>query len=57
MRVAQTGSLSHGAYRDRTDDLQLAILPKDVVIAKVVDEEGGEAKKVEDIYFTSFVMQ
>jgi flagellar protein FliL len=27
------------------------------IIAKVVDEEGGEAKKVEDIYFTSFVMQ
>jgi flagellar FliL protein len=26
-------------------------------IAKVVEEEGGEAKKVEDIYFTSFVMQ
>jgi flagellar FliL protein len=27
------------------------------IIAKVVDEEGGESKKVEDIYFTSFVMQ
>jgi flagellar FliL protein len=27
------------------------------IIAKVVDEEGGEAKKVEDLYFTSFVMQ
>jgi flagellar protein FliL len=27
------------------------------IIAKVVDEEGGEAKNVEDIYFTSFVMQ
>jgi flagellar FliL protein len=27
------------------------------IISKVVDEEGGEAKKVEDIYFTSFVMQ
>jgi flagellar protein FliL len=26
-------------------------------IAKVVEEEGGEAKEVEDIYFTSFVMQ
>jgi flagellar protein FliL len=26
-------------------------------IAKVVEDEGGEAKKVEDIYFTSFVMQ
>jgi flagellar FliL protein len=26
-------------------------------IAKVVDEEGGEGKKVEDLYFTSFVMQ
>ncbi len=26
-------------------------------IAKVVEEEGGEGKKVEDIYFTSFVMQ
>jgi flagellar protein FliL len=27
------------------------------IIAKVVDEEGGEAQKVEDLYFTSFVMQ
>jgi flagellar FliL protein len=27
------------------------------IIAKVVDEEGGEAKNVQDIYFTSFVMQ
>lgn len=26
-------------------------------IAKIVTEEGGEAKKVEDLYFTSFVMQ
>ncbi|HET9449112.1 MAG TPA: flagellar basal body-associated FliL family protein [Steroidobacteraceae bacterium] len=26
-------------------------------IAKVVEEEGGEGKKVEDLYFTSFVMQ
>jgi flagellar FliL protein len=26
-------------------------------IAKVVEEEGGEAKEVEDLYFTSFVMQ
>ena len=26
-------------------------------IAKIVGEEGGEAKKVEDLYFTSFVMQ
>jgi flagellar FliL protein len=26
-------------------------------IAKVVEEEGGEGKEVEDIYFTSFVMQ
>ncbi len=26
-------------------------------IAKIVSEEGGEAKKVEDLYFTSFVMQ
>ena len=26
-------------------------------IAKIVDEEGGEGKKVEDLYFTSFVMQ
>jgi flagellar FliL protein len=26
-------------------------------IAKVVEEEGGEGKQVEDIYFTSFVMQ
>jgi flagellar FliL protein len=26
-------------------------------IAKVVEDEGGEGKKVEDIYFTSFVMQ
>lgn len=26
-------------------------------IAKIVDEEGGEARKVEDLYFTSFVMQ
>ncbi len=26
-------------------------------IAKVVGDEGGEAKKVEDLYFTSFVMQ
>ena len=26
-------------------------------IAKVVDDEGGEGKKVEDLYFTSFVMQ
>src|SRR5688572_7878211 len=26
-------------------------------IAKVVGEEGGEAKQVEDLYFTSFVMQ
>jgi flagellar protein FliL len=26
-------------------------------IAKVVSDEGGEAKKVEDLYFTSFVMQ
>jgi flagellar FliL protein len=26
-------------------------------IAKIIDEEGGEAKKVEDLYFTSFVMQ
>jgi flagellar FliL protein len=26
-------------------------------IAKVVEEEGGEGKRVEDIYFTSFVMQ
>jgi flagellar protein FliL len=26
-------------------------------IAKVVEEEGGEAKNVEDLYFTSFVMQ
>ena len=27
------------------------------IIAKIVDEEGGEGKKVEDLYFTSFVMQ
>jgi flagellar FliL protein len=27
------------------------------IIAKVVEDEGGEGKKVEDIYFTSFVMQ
>lgn len=26
-------------------------------IAKVIDDEGGEGKKVEDLYFTSFVMQ
>jgi flagellar protein FliL len=26
-------------------------------IAKVVEEEGGEAEEVEDLYFTSFVMQ
>jgi flagellar FliL protein len=26
-------------------------------IAKVIEDEGGEGKKVEDIYFTSFVMQ
>ena len=26
-------------------------------IAKIVDDEGGEGKKVEDLYFTSFVMQ
>ena len=26
-------------------------------IAKVVEEEGGEARNVEDLYFTSFVMQ
>jgi flagellar FliL protein len=26
-------------------------------IAKVVEDEGGEGKEVEDIYFTSFVMQ
>ena len=26
-------------------------------VAKVVEDEGGEAKKVEDLYFTSFVMQ
>jgi flagellar FliL protein len=26
-------------------------------IAKVVSDEGGESKKVEDLYFTSFVMQ
>jgi flagellar protein FliL len=26
-------------------------------IAKVVEEEGGEGKEVEDLYFTSFVMQ
>ena len=26
-------------------------------IAKVVSDEGGEGKKVEDLYFTSFVMQ
>jgi flagellar FliL protein len=26
-------------------------------IAKIVDEEGGEGKKVEDLFFTSFVMQ
>jgi flagellar FliL protein len=26
-------------------------------IAKVVEEEGGEGKQVEDLYFTSFVMQ
>ena len=26
-------------------------------IAKIVEDEGGEAKKVEDLYFTSFVMQ
>ena len=26
-------------------------------IAKIVSDEGGEAKKVEDLYFTSFVMQ
>ena len=26
-------------------------------IAKVIGDEGGEAKKVEDLYFTSFVMQ
>jgi flagellar FliL protein len=27
------------------------------IITKVVDDEGGEGKKVEDLYFTSFVMQ
>lgn len=27
------------------------------IIAKIVDDEGGEGKKVEDLYFTSFVMQ
>ena len=27
------------------------------IIAKIVGEEGGESKKVEDLYFTSFVMQ
>ena len=27
------------------------------IITKVVEDEGGEGKKVEDIYFTSFVMQ
>ncbi len=27
------------------------------VIAKVVGDEGGKAKEVEDLYFTSFVMQ
>lgn len=27
------------------------------VITKIVGDEGGEAKKVEDLYFTSFVMQ
>jgi flagellar FliL protein len=26
-------------------------------IARVVEDEGGEGKKVEDLYFTSFVMQ
>jgi flagellar FliL protein len=26
-------------------------------IAKIVDDEGGEGRKVEDLYFTSFVMQ
>jgi len=27
------------------------------IISKVVDDEGGEGKKVEDLYFTAFVMQ
>jgi flagellar FliL protein len=27
------------------------------IIEKVVEDEGGEGKKVEDLYFTSFVMQ
>ena len=27
------------------------------IIAKIVTDEGGESKKVEDLYFTSFVMQ
>ena len=26
-------------------------------IVKIIDDEGGEGKKVEDLYFTSFVMQ
>jgi flagellar FliL protein len=26
-------------------------------VTKIVDDEGGEGKKVEDLYFTSFVMQ
>jgi flagellar protein FliL len=26
-------------------------------IAKIVEDEGGEGKKVEDLFFTSFVMQ
>ena len=27
------------------------------IITKVIEDEGGEGKKVEDLYFTSFVMQ
>ena len=27
------------------------------VVAKIIDEEGGEGEKVEQLYFTSFVMQ
>jgi flagellar FliL protein len=50
------GNQTYETISTREGKEQLRKLALDAV-AKVVSEEGGDAKKVEQLYFTSFVMQ
>lgn len=50
------GNQTYEAISTREGKEKLRSEAKDTV-AKIIEREGGDAKKVEDLFFTSFVMQ